>query len=403
MIKTSGVEPSRAIAGQGAYKVPRTAAPVDLYLDGNEGAQPSAALFEALDEVGVSVIREYPSGKALEELLALRHGVEGEQVIVTAGADDALDRVCRAMLESGRTMILPEPSFEMLRRYGLLAGGEVVSVPWREGPFPRQAVLDAVDESTAMIVLVTPNNPTGGVATAMDLDAVASGAPHALIVVDHAYVEFADKDLTGAALANPNVIVVRTLSKAWGLAGLRVGYAIGPREVIGWLRSTGHPYAVSGPSLAMAKRRVETGAEDMAAFVEAVRGERVRLEVLLKELGADAQPSQGNFVFARHPNALWIRDGLASLGIAIRAFPGREGLEDALRIACPGNEEDFQRLEHALRCVLSPQAILFDVDGVLADVSESYRRCIIDTAASFGVEVSPEDVTAVKAAGQANN
>ncbi|MFU8802957.1 MAG: aminotransferase class I/II-fold pyridoxal phosphate-dependent enzyme [Bradymonadaceae bacterium] len=403
MHKTSQLEPSRAISGQGAYHVPRAAAPVDLRLDGNEGAQPPAVLFTVLSSIGASVIRNYPSACELENLLAERHGVDPSQVLVTAGADDALDRMCRAMLEEGRSMILPEPSFEMLRRYGLLAGGAVVSVPWPDGAFPRAAVLEAVDDSTAMIVMVTPNNPTGGVATAADLAAVASGAPHALIVLDHAYVEFADEDLTEAAKTYPNVVVARTLSKAWGLAGLRVGYAIGPARVIEWLRATGHPYAVSGPSLAMAKWRVETGAEDMAAFVDAVADERRRLEVLLNELGADAQPSQGNFVFARHPNSLWIRDGLASLGIAIRAFPGREGLEDGLRIACPGNEDDFARLEHGLRTVLAPEAILFDVDGVLADVSESYRRCIIETAASFGVEIGLEDVTAVKAAGQANN
>lgn len=400
---TMTLQPRRALAGEKAYRVPRSATPIDLYLDGNEGARPPAELFDVLSESGVAVLRDYPSTKALEGLLAERFGVDPSRLIVTAGADDALDRICRAMIEPGRSMILPEPSFEMFRRYAKLAGGEVVSVPWPGGPFPTEAVLERVDSTTGVIVMITPNNPTGALATAADLERIATGAPGAVVIVDHAYVEFADVDLTEAAGKYPNVVVVRTLSKAWGLAGLRVGYALGPPEVIDWLRAAGHPYAVSGPSAAMARHRVATGGEAMETFVAVVREERGRLEELLEELGAEPQPAQGNFVFARHPNALWVRDGMASLGIAVRAFPGKEGLEDALRIACPGDAGDFARLEGALRVVLSPQAILFDVDGVLADVSNSYRQCIIETAASFGVTISAGDITEVKRQGDANN
>jgi histidinol-phosphate aminotransferase len=405
MIQHSGPRPVRSVAGTRAYSVPRSATPVDLYLDGNEGAVPPCELFGVLATQGVALMRDYPSTRSLEGLLARRLGVAPEQVIVTAGADDALDRICRAMIEPGRTLVLPEPSFEMFRRYASLAGGAVVSVPWLQGAFPTQAVIDAVDASTAVVVMVSPNNPTGAVATAEDLEAVAAAAPEAIVIVDHAYVEFADEDLDLSAVARglPNVVVVRTLSKAWGLAGLRVGYATGSEEVIGWLRAAGHPYAVAGPSLALAAGHLQNGEQAMGAFVDVVRTQRRSLETLLNDLGATAQPSQGNFVFARHPNALWVRDAMASLGIAIRAFPGRSGLEDALRIACPGNVADFARLEHGLRAALAPEAVLFDVDGVLADVSRSYRQCIIDTAASFGVVVSPSDITEAKNQGDANN
>ncbi len=114
-------------------------------------------------------------------------------------------------------------------------------------------------------------------------------------------------------------------------------------------------------------------------------------------------PSQGNFVFARVEDPRWIRDGLAGMGIGVRIFPGDPCLEDALRITCPGSGEGLRRLVHALETALAPEAILFDMDGVLADVSRSYQQAIIQTVAHHGREVSPADVAAEVAAGDANN
>lgn len=397
------LRPSAKVEGLVAYRVARSATPVDLYLDGNEGAWPPQAMIESIVEAGVSLARNYPKAGALEEMLAARLGVEAAQVLVTAGADDGLDRVCRAMLEPGRTMILPEPSFEMLGRYARLAGGEVVSVAWPGGAFPVNDVLAAVDESTRVIVVVTPNNPTGAVAGAEDVQALSKAAPHAVVLVDHAYVEFSEHDLTAVALELPNVVVARTLSKAWGMAGLRVGYMAGSAEVIGWLRAVGQPYAVSGPSLVMAAYRLRDGQPEIDAFVERIKSERADLEALLTQLGQKPVKSHANFVYGRFDDAVWVRDALAGLGIGIRAFAGRAGMEDALRITCPGTEAGFARLRHGLETVFAPEAILFDMDGVIADVSRSYRQAIIETAKSFGVEVTGEDIAAVKAQGNANN
>jgi HAD superfamily hydrolase (TIGR01548 family) len=119
-----------------------------------------------------------------------------------------------------------------------------------------------------------------------------------------------------------------------------------------------------------------------------------------------ASPSQGNFVLARAVDpagVVWLRDGLAGLGIAVRIFPGEEHLENAARITCPGDAEQFDRLCRALRAVLAPQALLFDMDGVLADVSRSYRTAIIETARHFGAAVDGDDVRRAKDAGDANN
>jgi len=167
--------------------------------------------------------------------------------------------------------------------------------------------------------------------------------------------------------------------------------------------------------------------------VNRVKEERERLRQLLQQLGAEPFPSQANFVLARFHNSQWVQQGLASLGIAVRSFAsaaltsttlvassGTQHNEDdspsasepkefddflanSLRITCPGDSATFTRLQFALETVLRPQVLLFDMDGVLADVSHSYDLAIIETAAFFGVDVSPEDITRVKACGDANN
>ena len=395
--------PSPGVAGVQSYSVPRPACPIDLFLDGNEGATPPEALLSALVGKGTDVLRRYPDTRPLERRLAGRLGVAPERVVVTAGADDALDRLCRAVLAPGRELVLPVPTFEMLARYARITGADIRTVLWEGARYPLDAVLGAVSPRTALIAVVSPNNPTGAVATLDEVRRLSEAAPHAVVLLDHAYVEFADADLTEQALLLPNVVVTRTLSKAWGVAGLRVGVAAGPADVIGWMRAAGAPYAVAGPSLALAEARLDGGDADVVAFVERIRSERGQLEALLRDLGASVVPSQANFLLARLPDASWVRDALAGLGIAVRIFPGRRELAGALRITCPGNGDGLRRLSDGLAAALRPEALLLDMDGVLADVSSSYREAIIRTAASFGVSLTGEDVAAGKAEGDANN
>lgn len=395
------IVPNPAVASNAAYAVPKHPAPIELKLDANEGAPPPADVLAAL--ASAEVLRRYPDARALEATLAARLGVPPDHVVVTCGADDALDRACRALLGPGRALVLPVPTFEMLPRYAAVVGAPIREVSWPNGPYPVEAVLAAVDADTAAIALVTPNNPTGAPITRDDLAYVARAAPDVALFVDLAYAEFADDDLTDLALTIPNAIVFRTLSKAWGLAGLRVGYAVARPELVRWIRAAGGPYAVTTPSVALAAAWLERGEATMRAGVAQVRSERERLRGVLERCGAEAHPSQANFVLARPRDPVWLRDGLAGLGIAVRIWPGHPRLDGLVRITCPSNEEHYARLEAAIEATLAPEALLFDVDGVLVDVTRSYRRAIEETARSFGVSVSHEDIARAKAAGDANN
>jgi histidinol-phosphate aminotransferase len=345
------VAPAPRIADREPYASPHPPLPIDLWLNSNEGLAPPPDLFDRIRGSLPDLVRRYPSVATLEERIAERLGQPRDCVLATAGADDAIYRACLTMLDRRREIILPVPTFEMIERYAHLAGGTVVEVDWLNGPYPIEAVLARISRRTAMIAVVSPNNPTGAVARIGDLRRLSAAAPHALLLVDLAYAEFADEDLTAAAAALPNALIVRTLSKAWGLAGLRVGYAIGSPIVVQWLRTVGNPFAVSGLSAALALERLETGGEVLRSFVERVRAERAELAEVLRATGAEPLPSQANFVLARFPNATATWHGLARRGIAVRAFPGHPLLEDYLRITCPGEPVSFARLSDALRQV----------------------------------------------------
>jgi len=347
-------------------------------------------------------VRRYPDATGLERLIAERLGVAVGRVVATCGGDDAIDRVCRAFIGHGSEVIVATPTFEMIERSARLAGARVIGVPW-EGDYPIGQVLDRVSDATAMIAVVSPNNPTGAVVDAGVLRRLSAAAPWAVLLVDLAYTEFADEDLTAAALELPNAVVVRTFSKAWGLAGLRIGYAVSREEIAESIRAVGGPFAASAAGIAAAAACLTGGEAWMLEGAAQVRREREQLAAVLEELGLRVAPSQGNFVLARSDRAEAVRQRLRSMGILVRGFDRSGPLGDALRITCPGDQEAFDLLATALRSALRPQALLLDMDGVMADVSESYRAAIVTTAARFGVDITAEDVAGAKRRPGSNN
>lgn len=347
----SGVRPSRRAASSTAY---RRGAPVSppadlLKLDANEGPlglRAHTAL--AIESITTAAMREYPDVGNLEDRLCRGLGASPGQLLVTAGGDDALARIAQAVIDPGDHAIATTPTFEMIPRYVRLAGGELSEVTWFNGDFPVDEVVRGITPSTRAIFVVTPNNPTGSVASARDLEILSRAAPSALLVVDLAYTEFADEDLSGAALALPNAVAVRTFSKAWGLAGLRVGYVIGPEHVMSWLRSVGQPYAVAAPSAAVAAWAIDNLASEVARGVEQVRSERATLTGIFRARGMEVLDSQANFILVRSPRSVEVASHLEKAGIVARLFRNRPNLDNCLRLTCPGEPAAFDRVIRAL-------------------------------------------------------
>lgn len=338
------LRPSARLAGLRPYCTGSVRAEGALLMDANEGPSAAQAWLDRLRVVDAEALRRYPKAATLEVSIAAKFGIDPIRVVVTAGGDDAIDRLCRVSLEPGRSLVVHTPTFEMITRGAMLAGGHVRSVPWMGGRFPIEAFEAAMASDTGLVAIVSPNNPTGGVVAIDDIERACRAARRvgALALIDLAYVEYANQDPTPRLLAFDNAVMVRTFSKAYGLAGLRVGYAISGERVARWLRTVGGPYPVSAPGLTVAGLALESGVD--GAYLDRVRRERDALIDWLRCRGIEVKDSQANFVLARVG-----ADRLADAGVVVRAFHG--DLAGWSRITLPGDDAAFSRLMDAMEGV----------------------------------------------------
>jgi len=331
-----------------AYGRAAAAPGIQHWLDGNEGPASLAQAYAGFTAEPED-LRRYPDELPLRRALAERFGLTAEQVAVGAGADELLDRLCRGYLEPGRRLLTATPCFVMLPRYVQLAGAELDGVPWHQGPLPV-AELQRRAAGAAVVALTSPNNPTGLWASTAELLAVARSAPQALVIADLAYAEFGAEDPTLALLQLPNVVVVRTFSKGYGLAGLRVGYALGPASVAHTIRVCGSPYPCAAASLALAEHTLARGPD--RAAIAAVLAARQQVQQLLAERGVAALPSAANFVFATFASpaaAQTFVSHMAQHGIAVRSFGKAEPpLDCGVRVSVPGERSAIETLMTAL-------------------------------------------------------
>jgi histidinol-phosphate aminotransferase len=257
-------------------------------------------------------LERYPTGdeyRELAEAAAAYVGVAPEQIVVGAGADDLIYTVARTFLWTGRKAWLQPPTYSVYRIATLVEGGELTD--------------DA--ETADLLWLCNPNNPTGELRPAAELVALARAHPHAAVVVDEAYGEFAGESVVPLLAAAPNLIVLRTLSKAFGLAALRVGYAVASPELAAELELRRAPAPVSAPAA-----RIAAAALRARAFVEPLErvvAERERVRSALLAAGYDAPPVHANFVWVRTDEPLGAR--LEEQGLVVRVFP--EGIRITLR------------------------------------------------------------------------
>ena len=334
-----------------AYNPPKFENEIDLQLSRNESCCPIDGL--AAELAGqASIVSQYPDHIPLQNAIAKYVGVDADRIVVTAGGDDAIDRViANSMTDSRKKIVCHQPSFEMIAVYADMYDGRLDAVTWLGGEFPIDDFLSRIDSGTALVTVVSPNNPTGcGIPIEQILKiADAAKAAGARLLVDNAYIEFADSDPTAKLASHDNVSIVRTFSKAIGLAGLRVGYLIASdKDYATTIRNSSGPFPVSSVSLETARRAIETYADRMKSNIDQIRSNRRLLEQVIAKCGAETLPSQGNFVLGKFSDAEAVWKRLAEQGIAVRIFPTNELLAGQLRITCPPNVGDLIRLGRSI-------------------------------------------------------
>jgi histidinol-phosphate aminotransferase len=292
---------------------------------------------------------------------AARYGVATEEVIVGAGADEILDIIGKVFLSPGASAVIPTPSYAMYRVITEQRGAVVTAIP-RLGADDGYAIdLTAVREAArqaAVVWLCSPNNPTalpepdGAIEALLDVlavDALTDGRDAPIVVLDEAYAEFVDRSLVGLRARHPNLIVVRTASKAYGLAGLRVGFGLARPEVIARLNPFRPPGSVSTVSVTVVTEALldPTAA---AANIERVVRERDRLGAALAALGWSVGPSVTNFLLVdlgSPEGASATAEGFLQRGLVPRTFPAGHPLAGHLRLTVRAPEENDRLIEAA--------------------------------------------------------
>jgi histidinol-phosphate aminotransferase len=328
-------------------------------LASNEGPfGPFPAALEAMARAAGELNR-YPDGGAyrLHAALAERHGLGLEQVCVGAGADGCIDQLSQAILDPGDEVVCGWPSFPSYVIYARKQSAEATLVPLADARYDLDALLAAVTPRTKLVYVCLPNNPTGTTNTSDELDAYFERVPdHVLTVVDQAYFEYIDRPDYPDAVerylkAGRRVVVLRTFSKIYGLAGLRVGYAVGPRRCIEAMAKVRRPFDLATPAQVAALASIDDEAELARRRAVNVEGLR-RLEEIVRGHGLEPVPSVGNFVYAdtgADAGALFER--LLREGVIVRPLAGF-GSPTAIRISV-GTPEELAVFADALERVLA--------------------------------------------------
>jgi histidinol-phosphate aminotransferase len=327
-----------------------------LRLDFNENTLAcSPAVVAAIRNISAADLTRYPERDSVEALAARHLGLLPEQAVLTNGVDEAIHVLCQAFLDAGDELLLPVPTYTMYEIYAAATDAAVRRVQaGADFRFPFEALVAAIRPKTKIIAIANPNSPTGSIATREQLLAIAQAAPHAIVLVDEAYFHFYGEtvaDLIGKA---PNLMVARTFSKAYGLAGLRLGLLAGPEPLLRWVRRVLSPYSVNSIALAALTAALEDSAY-LSWYVEEVKRARAEFLTGLTALGVRYWPTQSNFVLvdigvAHREFAAAMRE----LGILVRDRSADPGCDGCVRITI-GTPEQMRQAIGAIQSFLESQ------------------------------------------------
>lgn len=399
------IKPRKTLEAMKEYDPPLEKRKGKLRLDFNEntlGCSPK--VIKALREINSEEISAYPEyGKFIKNLTSYLNLSERE-ILLTNGADEAIQVVMSTYLDKGEEVIIPAPTFAMFQVYASLSGAKITSVLYNgDLSFPTKEVLKRITTNTRIILLANPNNPTGTVIREEDLIKILEKAQNSLVLIDEAYWQYYGKSAKELISKYDNLVIIQTFSKAFGLAGLRLGYVISNEAVIKNLKKAISPYSVNSLAIIAGSAALED-LNFVDNCVKEVKERKIILKRELKKLGIKTYPSKANFLLANFGKQYKkVYEELKARGILVRDRSSYPLLKNCLRITL-GTKEQTKKVVTAIKDILRVRVLLFDLDGVLVDVSKSYRVAIKKTVECFTKQrISFEEIQKLKEKGNYNN
>jgi histidinol-phosphate aminotransferase len=337
------VEPRRAVLAMPEYHPPLADRDA-LRLDFNENTlAPSPRVFAKLQALTAEGLTIYPERGGVEQIVAQHHGLNSDQVLLTNGVDEAIHLMACAFLDEGDEAIICTPTFFMYDvSISMMTSGLVKVQTDDTLAFPFERFLAAITPKTKLIIVASPNNPTGATISREHLLALAAAAPQAVLMVDEAYFHFHGDSVMTDVGTIPNLAVARTFSKAYGLASLRIGMIAAPERLIKFLRKVSSPYNVNGVALAVLPEAL-ADQEYLNNYIREIHQGRERIFTRLAELGIRTWPSAANFVLmdigAKHKLLV---NAMRKRGVLLRDRSTDPGCDGYVRITV-GVEDQVTR------------------------------------------------------------
>jgi histidinol-phosphate aminotransferase len=325
-----------------------------LRLDFNENTSGcSPRVLQKLRELDGETLARYPVREPGERAVAAAFRVSPEELLLTNGTDEAIHLICETYLEAGDEALVVVPTFAMYEIYAAATGARVVSIPaGHDFTFPIADVLAAITNRTRFIAVANPNNPTGTFASLPDLVKIAKAAPDAALLVDEAYFEFCGETIAPQWRDLPNLFVSRTFSKAYGMAGLRIGVLMGNTDQMRVLRRASSPYNLNSVALACLPEAL-ADKDFISNYVDQTVDGRHQLESELDMWRVRFWPSRANFVLmylGEHRKEFI--SAMRAHGVLVRDRSSDCGCQDCVRITV-GTRDHNQQLVTSLREVFS--------------------------------------------------
>ncbi len=312
-----------------------------LRLDFNENTVAcSPKVREVLGRISAGELTRYPERTPIEAIVAEHLGLAAQQVALTNGVDEAIHVLFEAFLEAGDELLLPVPTYTMYEVYASATDAQSVKMQATDDlQFPFERLINAITLRTKIIAIANPNSPSGSVTTRDQIVEIARRAPHAVVLVDEAYFHFHGESVVDLIGMLPNLVVARTFSKAYGLAGLRLGVLAGPVDLMRWVRRVLSPYSVNSLALACVPPALEDTAY-LDWYVGEVLQARTEFESALDAAGMRRWPSRANFVLveigARHVE---FTEHMRAAGVLVRDRSSDPGCDGCVRITIGTREQ----------------------------------------------------------------